>query len=394
MIAFRRPARLPYNETLGGADIPMATTKRDYYDVLSVGREASAENIRKAFRKLAFEYHPDRNRDPNAESRFKEISEAYEILSDSQKRSQYDQFGHTGASPSGRGFDGFDNFGFGDIFDAFFGGTRRGGRRTNASSRGGDMAATMTIEFDESAFGTEKKFDISRTEVCSRCDGKRAEPGSDIATCDACNGAGEIRRVQRSVFGQFVNVVTCDKCRGGGQFVTKPCAQCDGAGRARNRRKMAVKVPPGVDSGNRVRLTGEGEPGLNGGPPGDLFITINVKPHEFFERDDFDIVYGLHINVAQAALGDMVNVPTLGSQTALKIPAGTQSGQMFRIKGEGIQRLRGTGRGDELVTVNVIVPKSLNPEQKRMFEQLKASLGIPKPEHGKRFMDRIKDNFR
>ena len=243
----------------------MATTKRDYYESLGVGRNATPEDIRKAFRKLAFDHHPDRNKDPGAEARFKEISEAYEVLSDGQKRAQYDRFGHAGASAFGRGFEGFDNFGFGDIFDAFFGGSgrRRGGAR--AAARGADLAATITIEFEEACFGAEKEVEIARAELCSRCDGSRGEPGTQPEQCSNCNGIGEVRRAQRSVFGEFVNIATCEVCRGEGRVNTKPCTQCRGAGRERRNRKIAVKIPAGVDTGSQMRLSGEGEPGANGG---------------------------------------------------------------------------------------------------------------------------------
>ncbi len=373
----------------------MATTKRDYYEVLGVGRSADQEEVRKAFRKLAFEYHPDRNKAAAAEDRFKEINEAYEVLSDNQKRAQYDQFGHSGQAGFGRGFEGFENFGFGDIFDAFFGGTSRAERRPNAPVRGADLAATLEIDFEEAAFGSERNFDIARSEQCSRCEGSRAEPGTTPETCGTCHGSGQVRRAQKSVFGQFVNVSACTSCNGEGRVVRNPCTECNGNGRARKKRTMAVKVPAGVDSGTQIRLTNEGEAGVNGGPQGNLYLTLNVKDHPLFRREEADILYSLPISVAQAALGDTVEVPALGDvSTPLKVPPGTQSGQFFRLKGQGIPHLRGGGRGDEIVEVKVVTPKSLTQEQKKLFEKLGESLGIPKPEDGKGFKDRFKNPFR
>ncbi len=373
----------------------MATTKRDYYEVLGVSREATPEDVRKAFRKLAFEYHPDRNKDPRAESKFKEINEAYEVLSDKDKRTQYDRFGHSGAQPQGRGFEGFDNFGFGDIFDAFFGGAATGRRSPSAPGRGGDLAASITLEFEEACFGTEKELELTRTELCGRCGGSRAEPGAEPARCTNCGGQGEVRRVQRSMFGQFVNVAPCDVCRGLGRIITKPCTQCRAAGRERVKRKISVKVPPGVDNGNRIQLTNEGEPGINGGPAGNLYLTLDVREHPLFGRDGTDLIYGLPINVAQAALGDEIEVPTLGGgKTVLKVPPGAQPGQVFRIKAQGIPHLRDGGRGDLVVAIEVVVPKPLNADQRRLFAELRKTLGTPKPSGDKGFIGRIKEGFR
>ena len=376
----------------------MATTKRDYYEVLGLSRNATQEDIRKAFRKLAFDNHPDRNKDPGAEARFKEINEAYEVLSDDQKRTQFDRFGHAGATPFGRGFEGFEGFGgFGDIFDAFFGGqggaARRG--RTATVERGADLAAALTIEFEEACLGAEREFEVSRAEPCDRCNGARSEPGSQLAQCSSCNGAGEVRRVERSIFGQFVNVATCGSCRGEGRVVTNPCSQCRGSGRERKRKSIAVKIPPGVPRGSQIRLRGEGELGKNGGPRGNLYVTLNVKEHPTFRREENDILYTLALNITQAALGDGVEVPTLNGPAALKVPAGTQPGTVFRLKGQGVPHLRGSGRGDELVEVEVVIPRSLNAEQKRLIEELGMTLGIPGSDsHDKGIFDRIKDSFR
>jgi len=356
----------------------MATTKRDYYEVLGVPRDASTEAIKKAFRKLAMQYHPDRNNKPGAEERFKEINEAYEVLSDPERRLAYDRFGHDGAQGfgvTGRPFDGFDMGGFGDIFDAFFGGTATRTRRE--PRRGADLRASLTITFEEAAFGCEKEIEVTRTELCSRCAGQGNEPGSQLTRCPACNGSGEVRRIQRSFFGQFVNVATCQQCGGEGRIVTEPCKECRGSGRQRQRRRLAVRIPAGVSDEAQMRLTGEGDAGLNGGPPGNIYAAIHVQPHELFQRENSDIIYDLEVNIAQAALGAAVKVPTLDGPHPLRIPAGTQNGRTFVLRGKGVPHLRGQGRGDELVRVHIVVPTTLTAEQKRLLKELAASLGTP-----------------
>ena len=376
----------------------MATAKRDYYEVLGVAREATPEAIKRAFRKLAFEFHPDRNKDADAERKFKEINEAYEVLSDVEKRAQYDRFGH-GASAAGgnaRGFEGFESFGFGDIFDAFFGGAPDGRRRSaNGPVRGPDLAATISIEFEEACTGVEKEFDITRTEVCSRCNGSRSEAGGEVQRCANCNGSGEVRRAQKSIFGQFVNVTPCEVCRGEGRVFAKPCTQCRGIGRERRKRRLSVKVPAGIDTGNQVRLTSEGEAGINGGPAGNLYLTIQVQDHAVFGRDNADILYALPINLAQATLGDDVKIPTLGGGEAiLVIPPGTQPGAILRLKGQGVPLLRENAKGDLVVAIRVVVPTSLSGQQKKAFGELKKSLGVPKPDYDKGFFDKLKESFR
>lgn len=374
----------------------MATAKRDYYEVLGIAKEATSEDVRKAFRKLAFEFHPDRNKAPDAEGKFKEVNEAYEVLSDTDKRAHYDRFGHAATAGNARGFEGMENFGFGDIFDAFFGGAADPRRRAaNAPQRGADLAAAISIEFEEACFGAEKEFDITRTEICSRCSGSRSEPGGEVKKCVNCNGTGEVRRSQRSVFGQFVNIAPCDICRGEGKVFVRPCTQCRGAGRERKKSRLSVKVPPGVGAGNQIRLTGEGEPGANGGPAGNLFLTIQIKEHAIFGRSEADLLYALPINIAQATLGDKVAVPTLGGgETELAIPAGTQPGSILRIKGQGVPLLRGDGRGDLVVALKIVIPTSLSKEQKKSFAQLKDTLGVPKPNEDKGLFDKLKETFR
>lgn len=369
----------------------MATQQTDYYEILGVSRTASAEEIKRAFRRLAMQYHPDRNRDHGAEAKFKEVNEAYEVLSDPDKRAAYDRFGHAGVNGMGeRPFEGFGNFGgFGDIFDAFFGGaarTRRG------AQRGRDLHDTITISFEEAAFGVEKEIEVTRLENCTICGGRGSEPGSQPERCPSCNGAGEVRRVQQSIFGQFVNVATCERCHGEGRVITKPCKECRGAGRERRQRKLRVKVPAGVDNGSQMRLSGEGEAGSNGGGPGNLYLAITVEPHALFERDGDDLIFDLPINFAQAALGDEVEVPTLEGKSSIKLAAGTQSGRVVQLKEKGIPHLRGGGRGDELVRVRVITPQNLTKEQRKLLEQLSSSLGkAVMPQEDKGFFDRIKD---
>jgi molecular chaperone DnaJ len=347
--------------------------KRDYYEVLGVSRDASSEEIKKAFRKLAFQYHPDRNRDDGAEDRFKEVNEAYEILSDADKRAAYDQFGHSGAGNMfGRGFEGFDFGGFGDIFEAFFGGT--GTRSRQTSRRGDDLRYSMSISFEEAALGCEKEIEISRVEVCDTCHGTRSKPGSQPVRCTNCDGSGQVRRVQRSLFGQFINTTVCNQCHGEGRIITEPCPDCKGSGVQKHKRRITVNIPAGVDDGNGIRLTGQGDAGSRGGSPGNLYVVLSVGKHEFFERDNDDVLYDLKLNFAQAALGAEVEVPTLYGDTKLKIPSGSQAGRIVRLKDKGIPHLHGRGQGDQLVKLVVVTPESLNKEQRRLFEELARSL--------------------
>jgi molecular chaperone DnaJ len=348
--------------------------KRDYYEVLGVTRDASNEDIKKAFRKLAFQYHPDRNRDDGASEKFKEINEAYEVLSDADKRASYDRFGHNGPeSIFGRGFEGFNMGGFGDIFEAFFGGTATSSRQ--APRRGSDIRARISVTFEEAALGTEKEIDISRTEVCAACRGTRSKPGTQPGRCPECNGTGQIRRVQRSIFGQFINTAACGRCHGEGTLVTDLCPDCKGSGLQKQRRRISVSIPAGIDNGNAIRMTGEGEAGYRGGSAGNLYVEIAVARHKFFTREGDNVLYELPVNFAQAALGVEVEVPTLHGESKLKIPAGSQTGRIFRMKDKGIPHLRGLGRGDQLVILRVVTPESLNKEQRKLFEELARSLG-------------------
>ncbi len=374
----------------------MATGQRDYYEVLGVERSADAQELKRAYRKLAMEYHPDRNSSEDAAEKFKEINQAYEVLSDDQKRAAYDRFGHAGVDGSGGpgGFEGFSHFdGFGDIFDAFFGGgTRGGGRRRRGPARGADLRYNMRLTFEEAVFGVEKEIEFQRQERCARCAGKGAEPGTELATCPECNGAGEIRRSQQSIFGQFVNVTACGRCSGEGRIVPNPCDECRGSGRTRQARKIAVKVPAGVDDGAQIRLSNEGEAGARGGEQGNLYVVLSVADHEQFQRVEDHIVLEIPVNVAQAALGAELTIPTLDGDVELEIPAGTQSGEDFVLRGKGVPHLRGTGRGDMVVRVTVVVPESLTDEQRALLEKLAETMGTPTlPKRSKGFFERIRD---
>jgi molecular chaperone DnaJ len=373
-------------------------SKRDYYEVLGVPKNASADDLKKAFRKLARQYHPDVNKEKDAEARFKEINEAYEILSDDQKRAAYDRFGHAATSGGfGGGAEGFGG-GFGDIndiFNEFFGGfARANGQQRRGPRRGADLRYDLKIDFLEAVFGGDKEIEIVRNEGCMRCNGSGSEPGTSPIRCKTCNGTGEVRRVQQSILGQFVNVATCTTCNGTGEVITTPCKECGGRKQVRKHIRRTVSVPPGVDTGTQIRLNGEGEPGANGGPAGNLYIVVNVAPHAYFRRKDEDIIVELPINVAQAALGDDIDVPTVDGQDRLTIPAGTQSGQVFRIKSKGVPHLRRNTRGDQLVLVTVSVPQNLTADQRKLFQELAKTLGkdvIPQQEKG--FFDKLKDAF-
>jgi len=350
---------------------------RDYYDVLGVSRTDDNEAIRRAFRKRAMEYHPDRNKDAGAEEKFKEINEAYQVLSDSTKRNQYDTFGHAGMGANGgfdRPFDGFDVFGgFGDIFDSFFG--ESSGRRGREAQRGGDINHRMTLTFEESVFGVEHQVDVTRMERCRRCSGAGNEPDTPINNCGTCRGSGQVRRAQRSIFGQFAQITACTSCRGTGKIIEKPCNICKGGGADRRERKISVKIPAGVENGMQVRLTGEGDVGSGGGPAGNLYVQLRVNEHEQFQRVDNDLIYVLPVNVAEAALGGEKTVPTLdGHDERIKVPQGTQPGTEFRIRGKGVPHLNLNRRGDLRILVDLKVPDKLNSKQRALLEQLALSM--------------------
>ncbi|MCS6938436.1 MAG: molecular chaperone DnaJ [Roseiflexaceae bacterium] len=344
--------------------------KRDYYEVLGVQRNASQDEIKKAFRRLARQYHPDVNKAPDAEAKFKEINEAYEVLSDPEKRSMYDRFGHAGPTAA-PGFDPFASADpFSTIFETFFGGTMRGTQR--GPQRGADLRYTLSISFEEAIFGVEKTIEFRRMETCQKCRGSGAEPGTEPVRCPKCGGLGEIR--QRAPIFNMVTVTTCDMCRGEGTVIAIPCRECRGEGRVRQTRKITVRVPPGVDSSSQIRISGEGDAGPRGGPYGNLYVVIDVQPHPYFIREGNDIILELPLNVAQAALGVEIDVPTIDGTERLHIPPGVQNGAVFRIRGKGVPFLRSSGRGDQIVVVRVVVPTNLTDHQRRLFEELARSL--------------------
>jgi len=372
--------------------------KRDYYETLGVERNADETVIKKSFRKLAQQYHPDVNPSPEAEAKFKEINEAYQVLSDAQKRAVYDRYGHAGLSgAAGAGGFGDFNQGFGDlssIFEDIFGGFsggRRGGNARNAPRRGADLRVDISLSFEQAAFGTERELEVPRMEECDRCHASGAEPGSSPERCSTCGGTGEVQRRQQSpLFGTIVTASPCPRCNGEGEIVNSPCAKCNGQKRVRVTRKLKVNVPAGVDDGTRIRLAGEGEAGALGGPAGNLYVVISVEPHSVFVRNEFDLHMELPINIAQASLGATVQIPTLeGAPEKLEIPAGTQTGKSFRKRGLGIPRLQRTGRGDLIVTARIVTPTNLSGEQKELLRRLAESFGDETIEHKKGFFDRI-----
>ena len=372
----------------------MATT-RDYYEILEVSRTATGEEIKKSFRQLAMKYHPDRNPgNPEAESRFKEASEAYEVLSDPDKRSQYDRFGAVPGFGGGgnAGFGGFQAAGFGDIFDMFFGGQGGANRGRPGPRRGSDLRYTLELEFNEAVFGVERDIEVPRQDTCATCSGTGSEPGKSPVRCTECNGAGQVRRVSQSFFGQVVNVATCPRCHGEGELVEFPCATCHGTARVESRKTLRVKVPAGVDDGDQVRLNGEGEAGIKGGAYGDLYVAMKVKPHPELRRVGSDIYYDLGVGFGQAALGDSIAVPTVDGSVQLELAPGTQYGTKLRIAGHGVPHVRSGRRGDQIVVVHVVTPTKLNADQKKALEVLGGRTGLPTAAP-KGILDRLKDSL-
>lgn len=372
--------------------------KQDYYEVLGVPRDATKDQLKRAFRKLAQQYHPDVNKSDDAEMRFKEINEAYQVLSDDEKRAVYDRYGHAGLQGMGGGAGYGDMGGFSDlgsIFEELFGGF--GGRAGGASNRrqprrGADLRADIRLSFEEAVFGAERDLDIPRMEACDRCHGTGAEPPTAPVVCASCNGTGEVKRRQQSpLFGTIVTATPCPTCNGAGEVIPSPCQKCRGRKYIRVTRKINVKIPAGVDEGTRIRLAGEGEAGQLGGPPGNLYVVVSVEPHRFFVRNGSDILLELPINVAQAALGASVKIPTLdGGEESVEIPAGTQTGAQFRKRGLGVPHLQRNGRGDMLITTRVDVPTKLTAEQKDLFRQLARTFGDGAArEESKGFFDRL-----
>jgi molecular chaperone DnaJ len=366
-------------------------TKRDYYEVLGVNRGASPEELKSAFRTLARKYHPDVNKEPDAEEKFKEINEAYAVLSDPDKRRAYDQFGHAGVNNTG-GVPDWSTMDFADIFGEFFGfATGSSRQRQNAPRRGQDLAYSVTLTFEEAIFGLEKEIEITRDEICSTCRGKGSEPGSNPVKCTACGGRGEIRQVRQTFLGSMVQVITCPTCNGRGELITKPCHTCNARGLERKTVKKTIAIPGGVDNGTQIRMAGEGQPGINGGPTGNLYVEIRVKDHKFFRRKTNDILLDLNINIAQAALGADVEVPTVDGPAKLNIPAGTQPGKVFTLRGKGSPILRSSSRGDQRVTVNVEIPTKLTDEQRELLQSLAGTLGTEVKPQEKGFWESLKE---
>ena len=373
--------------------------KRDYYEVLGVSKDASPEEIKKAYRQLARKYHPDVNPEDNgAEEKFKEVKDAFDVLSDTNRRAQYDQFGHAAEGANGAGgFGGYgqgDFAGFGgfeDIFDTFFGGGGGRGRRPAGPQRGNDLRYDLEITLENAAFGLETTVNIPRSETCETCDGSGAKPGTDPETCAHCQGTGQQQVIRNTAFGRFVSVKTCDVCRGEGKMIKEPCPTCHGNGHVQRERKIEVKIPAGVDTGSRLRVSGEGEAGNRGGPPGDLYIMMHVKKHKVFKREGDDIIVEMPVSFAQATLGTELEVPTLDGKARLKVPEGTQPGTFFRLRGKGIPHLRGYGKGDQHVRVNVDIPRKLTAKQKELLREYAKVSGETVLQPDKGIIDKMKD---
>jgi len=377
---------------------------RDYYEVLGVGRNATKDDIKRAFRNLAKQYHPDANKAADAEAKFKEINEAYEILYDDEKRARYDRFGHAGVTGNagasgfnGAGFSGFG--GFEEIFEEFL---NNAGFRTSNNSRnrkgpkqGSDRRVNVTINFEEAVFGTERDIEFDRFEVCETCAGTGAEAGHNPITCPQCNGTGEYRQVQQGFLGSMVRVTACPRCGGKGTIVEKPCRVCDGSGRIKKRATLNVKIPAGVHSGIQIQHAGQGDVGDLGAPRGNLLVAVDVKDHEIFVRHDNDILLDLNLNVVQATLGSRIRIPTVDGEVDLDVPAGTPHGKIFRLRGRGFPRLRtdgsNSGRGDQLVRVQIEIPTKLTPEQRQLFEKLASTMGanVASPQGNKGMFSRV-----
>ncbi len=371
--------------------------KRDYYEVLGVQKGASDDEIKKAFRRKSKEYHPDLHPgDKEAEEKFKEVNEAYQVLSDADKRDKYDRFGHAGVDPNfgaGGGFNGggFGGFDFGDIFGDIFGGGFGGGRTRNGPKRGADIRQVIDITFEEAAFGCSKKINVTAQEKCETCGGTGAKKGTPVETCQNCHGTGRVQTRQRTILGYMTTETVCPQCRGDGKIIKEPCRDCRGTGVVRKNKTIEVQIPPGIDNGQTIQLSGKGEAGAKGGPNGDLLITVRVRPHEIFKRDEYDVYIDMPITFAQAALGAKIQVPTLDGAVEFTIPEGTQTGSRFRMRGKGIPYLRSKSRGDEYVTVTVEVPRNLNSRQKEMLRSFDEDKNYKQK---KSFYDKMKNIFK
>ncbi len=364
-------------------------SNRDYYEILGINRNASEDEIKGAFRKLARQLHPDVNKEPDAEEKFKEINEAYGVLSDADKRARYDRFGKEGLGNMGGGFHDY-SADFGDLFEEIFGqfGFSAGRRGRKSPRRGRDLQMEVALTFEEAVFGVEKEIEFSRDETCSTCGGSGAEPGTTPVKCATCQGHGEVRQVRQTILGQMMQTATCPACNGRGEIISSPCKTCRGGGLEHKKIKKKVQIPAGVDHGTQIRLAGEGGPGVFGGPMGNLFLVLTVQPHKYFKRRDNDILLNLDINIAQAALGADIKVPTIDGDDNLKIPAGTQPGKVFHMRGKGVPHVRNKNhRGDQLVIVNIEVPTKLTKEQRELMEKLAETLGMTVKPKEKGFLD-------
>lgn len=371
--------------------------KRDYYEVLGVPRGASEADIKKAFRTQARLLHPDTNKDdPNAAEKFKEANEAYQVLTDADRRAKYDQFGHAAEQMGGGGGSPFEGMnpndpGFGDIFDMFFSGGQ--GRKQRGPARGNDLQYQLDLTLQEAAFGLTKELKVPRTEDCETCNGSGAKPGTQPKACPKCKGSGQVQSTQSTIFGRFVNVTTCDRCRGEGKQIEHPCTTCRGRGRVQKTHRVDLNIPGGVETGSRMRMSGYGEIGERGGPPGDLYIIMNVKPDPRFQRQDDDLISKLTISYVQAALGTEIEVPTLDGPESVKVPEGSQHGDTIRLKGKGVKRLRGGGRGDQHVVLTVSVPTKLLAKERELLRELAELRGETVTHSDKGFLGKVKDAF-
>ena len=376
----------------------MAEQKRDYYEVLGITKGASEDEIKKAYKKMARKYHPDLNPgDKEAEEKFKEVNEAYEVLSDPDKKARYDQYGHAGVDPNfgagGAGFDGSFDFGdLGDIFGSFFGGGFGGGRRTNpnAPQRGESIRMSLAISFEEAAFGCEKEVTVDRMEQCGACHGSGCAPGTSPEVCPDCHGSGQVQVRRQTPMGVFASTSPCPKCGGKGQIIHQPCKDCHGTGSARKRKTIQASIPAGIDNGQTISIRGQGNAGKNGGPAGDLLITITIRPHELFRREGTSVLCEAPITFAQAVLGAELVIPTIDGKVKYDLPEGTQSGTTFRLKGKGIPSINGHGRGDQYVTVCIETPRNLNKEQKEALRKFAETMGDNNYEERKKFFKKFK----
>ena len=378
----------------------MAEQKRDYYEVLGVSRGASEDEIKKAYKKMARKYHPDLNPgDKTAEEKFKEVNEAYEVLSDADKKARYDQYGHAGVDPNfgaggfGGGFDGSFDFGdLGDIFGSFFGGGFGGGRRTNpnAPQRGESIRMSIAISFEEAAFGCEKAVTVERYETCATCHGNGCAPGTSPEVCPDCHGTGTVQVRRQTPMGVFATSSPCPKCGGKGRIIHQPCKDCRGSGMVRKKKTIQASIPAGIDNGQTISIRGQGNAGKNGGPAGDLLITITVRPHELFRREGTSVLCEAPITFTQAVLGAELEIPTIDGKVKYTLPEGTQSGTTFRLKGKGIPSINGRGRGDQYVTVYIETPKNLNKEQKEALKKFAETMGESNYEEQKKFFKKFK----